>query len=117
MKLYLIFCRNLKKHLAQYQLYKTSKVCNTDTAQPSAISFGDFSARTVYGRNRPEQLRKTKSLIGNLLIDCYILISIVENDSFIQFLNDFDPKYEAPSRQHISETLIPNLREKKCCYS
>jgi hypothetical protein len=66
-----------------------------------------------YGPRHEEQLKITKSLADNVIIGCGLPVSLVESKSFAKFMSDVNPKYQLPSRYHVTSKLIPQTREKR----
>lgn len=52
-----------------------------------------------------DQLHLTKSLLENLIIGCNLPPSIVEDQHFLQFLEDMNPKFCVPSCTYIEAEL------------
>lgn len=75
------------------------------TSQPSINKFMKSSSTSKYGPKDPRQKAVTDKLVryiaGNL-----VPLSTVESDDFKQFVEALDPKYQLPSRKHISTKLL-----------
>ena len=59
------------------------------------------------------QLHIVNSLVQNLVIGCGWPISLAENEYFIAFMHDVHPKFSIPSRSHITQKLIPAMKDNK----
>jgi hypothetical protein len=55
----------------------------------------------------------SRSLVDNLIIDCCLPLSIVENESFRTFMHSLDPKFRPPSRSHMTMKMLPKLVTEK----
>jgi hypothetical protein len=82
------------------------------------MSFG-YSAHDQYSTNHPRQKAITSSIISDLIIDCSLPLSLVENPSFRRFMALVDPKYVNASRStvtsHVSaiaEQLEKEIKDK-----
>ena len=54
-----------------------------------------------------------KSIVENLIVKGGLPISFVDNDGFRKFLADIDPKCNAPCRQTVTHTHLPQLLSTK----
>lgn len=106
------FClRHLqRKHPTVYREYRDSRGLN-DGSQSSIANF--FGATTTYGPLSARHQLLSISLVKNLIIDCSLPLSIVENESFQKFVTALDPKFKPPSRTHIALKMLPKLVEDK----
>ena len=67
-----------------------------------------------YGSQNPRQKFLSESLIKNVIVNCALPVSLVDNPHFRQFLEDIDPKYTPPCRQTVTASFLPqHLTEKK----
>uniref|UniRef100_A0A8C7DJA5 HAT C-terminal dimerisation domain-containing protein n=1 Tax=Oncorhynchus kisutch TaxID=8019 RepID=A0A8C7DJA5_ONCKI len=83
--------RYLKKCLAfeQYQMNKTV----TSEPQQSPISQLMETRVGQYSMNHPQQKAINNAILSDLVIDCNLPLSVVENKSFRHFLSVVDSKY------------------------
>lgn len=74
---------------------------------------GDQQVEKVYGKSHPQQQLKELSFVENVIIAYGLPLSSVDNENFLKFCHDLDPKFRLPSRTHLSGNLIPQLAGKK----
>ena len=103
------------KHDGVYQKYSSSRKVPPAAVQPTLdthITYGSSSATDVaakYSANNPQQVKFVSSLVKNLVVQCGFPVSIVDTKAFRQFTADINDKLAIPSRQHITNKLIPDL--------
>ena len=88
-------------------------VVSSDPSQPSVSGFFRAPSAQGYGLNNPDQVKRTASLVENIIVGCGLPLSIVENPHFIAFCKDMDPMFHLPSRSHLSQQLLPNAVSRK----
>ena len=66
-----------------------------------------------YGSQNPRQKLLSESLINNLIVNCSLPVSLVDNPNLCKFLADMDPKFTPPCRQTVTTSIIPQLVQKK----
>jgi len=102
-----------RKHPTIYKDYNESKTL-TDERQSSLSNF--FFETSNAARYDPASARQkllSRSLVDNLIIDCCLPLSIVDNESFRKFLHSLDPKFRPPSRSHMTMKMLPKLVTEK----
>jgi hypothetical protein len=92
----------------------TSTTSSSDHCRQLSIdSMIGVKAQEKYGSRHPDQIKITTSLVQNLIVDCGLPISIVENEGFHKFMDIVHAKYKLPYRSQVTSALLPKLREKK----
>ena len=66
---------------------------------------GLINTTKKYETQHPRQISITQSLVSFIAEDL-ISLSVVESSGFRLFANSLDPKYQLPSRKHLSQFLI-----------
>ncbi|XP_064083142.1 E3 SUMO-protein ligase ZBED1-like [Macrobrachium nipponense] len=93
-----------KKELEQSETPTTSK-----TKQMSLLdSFSRIGAGGKYPDESPKKKAITNKLLKMIAIDLQPL-SIVEDEGFVAFVRQLDPRYEIPSRRSLMRTHFPDL--------
>ncbi|CAF1360442.1 unnamed protein product [Rotaria sordida] len=72
------------------------------------LAFDEWKNST---NNKRQQLL-TNSLIRNLIINMSLPLSIVDNESFMNFMLDIDPKYKMINRRDITRSFLPIMYKK-----
>jgi hypothetical protein len=107
--------RHLKrKHLDVYMKYEQHvkmQVGADGLKQSSMASYVTSQGDTHYGQSNPRQRSLTKSLILNVIVQCNLPVSLVDNPHFRAFLAELDPKFTPPCRQTVTYTILPQLLE------
>jgi hypothetical protein len=67
------------------------------------------SDTTKYDKKQPKQIAFTKSVIKNLIVDCGLPFSLVEQQGFIDFQYTIDPKLARINRNEITEDNLPYM--------
>lgn len=67
----------------------------------------------VYGASHPHQRAITKAIISDLIINCAMPLSIVENVSFRHFLSVLDSKYQPVSRGTASSCISEMVQHQR----
>jgi hypothetical protein len=62
-----------------------------------------------YHSTHPRQVQLSQAIAVNLIIELGLPLSLVERDSFINFMNLVDPKFTISSRRTLSRSTIPRL--------
>jgi hypothetical protein len=70
-------------------------------------SFAEPLAAKKYAATDAKQIRITSTLI-NFVADTLQPLSVVEAPSFTKMFHAVDPRYQLPSRKHLTTTLITN---------
>uniref|UniRef100_A0AAY3ZWF3 HAT C-terminal dimerisation domain-containing protein n=1 Tax=Denticeps clupeoides TaxID=299321 RepID=A0AAY3ZWF3_9TELE len=86
------FVRHLKLHKERFEEYQLNKRITNEPRQPSISQFLDNRVRH-YSMSHPQQKAITNAILSDLIIDCNLPLSIVENKSFRHFLTVLDSKY------------------------
>lgn len=63
-----------------------------------------------YDQKHPKQLALNSALV-NFIAEDLLLLSMVESTQFKQFVYKLDPKYQIPSRKHLSYVLLQKKYE------
>ena len=112
---YLVFfflvCRHLRvRHNEMFIEYqKVISGAGASPSQSTMLTFVSTRPQELYSTNNPRQRALTSSLVNNLINNCGLPISIVDNNSFRSFLSDFDSKYTPPCRQTVTYSILPQL--------
>ena len=64
----------------------------------------------VYVPKHPMHAKFARSLVKNLIVACGIPFAVVEKPEFV---HDINPRFAIPSRPYITNTILPQLVEKK----
>ena len=80
-----------------------------DLKQSTLVSFSR-TGQEKYGPRHNDQLKINAALV-DLIVDCGLPISIVENEAFHKFANVMHPKYKLPRRSQIIGDMLPKLRD------
>uniref|UniRef100_A0A673ZZR7 Uncharacterized LOC115161945 n=1 Tax=Salmo trutta TaxID=8032 RepID=A0A673ZZR7_SALTR len=95
----------------QYQMNKSA----TSESQQSPISQLMETRVGRYSTNHPQQKAINNAILSDLVIDCNLPLSIVENNSFRHFLSVVDSKYSPVCRRTLTskvENLATERRSK-----
>jgi hypothetical protein len=68
---------------------------------------------TSYGSASPQQKLLLSSLVNDVIVNCGMPISVVDNPHFRSFLKKMDPKFTPPCRQTVTNSLLPRLKLSK----
>ncbi|CAB1457883.1 unnamed protein product [Pleuronectes platessa] len=98
------FIRHYKTHKKRYEEYIHTKD-TLDLKQPSINQFIESRSVPLYNCNHPQQKAITHSILSDLIINCNMPLSIVEHQSFHQFLSIVDNKYSPVSRRTITSKI------------
>lgn len=106
-----------RRHEAKYNAYQEQKEQSSST-QSSLTAFVVPKSETgeyrTYNSQNPHQKFLIQSLVNNVIINCALPVSLVDNPHFKKFLHDMDPKFTPPCRQTITYSYLPQfLKEKK----
>ncbi|KAF3859879.1 hypothetical protein F7725_000134 [Dissostichus mawsoni] len=78
--------------------YQRNKSITNDAQQPSVSQFfGNQDGQ--YSMNHPQQKAITNAILSDLVVDCSLPLSIIENKSFRHFLTVVDRKYSPVCRR------------------
>jgi len=101
---------------------EASKSAKSSQGQQSRVAQGGTSQQTTllycaerskkYSRDS-EKWKSFTNAIAMMIYDDLQLFSFVQDRGFVTLLKRMDPRYEIPSRQYMSETLIPELYNPK----
>lgn len=85
----------------------------SDDSQRSIDGYVKSKGEKSYTVGSHDQVRKTTSVIENIIVGCGMPLSVVENIHFINFCKDMDPMFHLPSRSYLSRQLLPNAVSRK----
>ena len=102
-----------RKHKAVYEAYKKSASSSASNLDLFLKPQDREKEDDRYGIKHPAQMQRSKWFVQNIVVGCSLPMSLVENQSFRQFVHDLDPKFTLPSRHHVSAALIPSLWDTK----
>lgn len=77
--------------------------------QPTINTFGIPKSAT-YSSSHPRQKAITTSIIADLIVDCNLLVSLVEHPSFRNFMSVVEPKFVNISRTRVTSRLAEITR-------
>ncbi|KAF3851504.1 hypothetical protein F7725_013276, partial [Dissostichus mawsoni] len=90
-----------------YEEYQRNKSITNDAQQPSVSQFfGNQDGQ--YSMNHPQQKAITNAILSDLVVDCSLPLSIIENKSFRHFLTVVDRKYSPVCRRTLT-VKVENL--------
>jgi hypothetical protein len=97
----------------RYQEYLRWKVNSDDDASRKQCKLSSFVTvgDPVYSTRHPRQTAITNSIVSDLVVQCSLPLSLVENVHFRHFLRVMDPKYTPVARSTLSAKMIPHLVE------
>nr|XP_046223416.1 uncharacterized protein LOC124046739 [Oncorhynchus gorbuscha] len=86
------FVRHLKLHKERFEQYQMNK---SVTSEPQQSPISQFMETRVgqYSMNHTQQKAINNAILSDLVIDCNLPLSVVENKSFRHFLSVVDSKY------------------------
>ncbi|CAB4036879.1 zinc finger BED domain-containing 1-like [Paramuricea clavata] len=106
------------KHNSEYKTVDAEKKeqeksqVNKRKATPKQMTMQSALGRgTTYPISSKRWGDITESLVGMIAKDMQPL-SVVENEGFIKFVKELDPRYQLPSRSTITRSLLPKKYEK-----
>ena len=109
-------CRHLKRiHKETYERYLHEVHAPERGALQSSIDFfvSSDQGSTSYGSASPQQKLLLSSLVNDVIVNCGMPISVVDNPHFRSFLKKMDPKFTPPCRQTVTNSLLPRLKLSK----
>jgi hypothetical protein len=65
-----------------------------------------------YSSTDLRQIKLTESIIKDLIIECGLPVSLVDQDGFKNFMNTVDPMYSLLSRRQITRDKLPKLHDR-----
>ena len=98
----------------RYEEYQTTRTITNEPQQPTISQFLDIRVGH-YSASHPQQKAITNAILSDLIIDCNLPLSIVENKSFRHFLTVLDSKYSPVCRRTLTsktENLAAERRSK-----
>ncbi|CAF0941124.1 unnamed protein product [Rotaria sordida] len=105
------FVRHMKtKHENEYEEWLAKKNANLDTKQRN-IDDMIKQKTSKYSSTYPRQVKLTESIIKDLIIECGIPLSLVEQNGFKNFMEIVDPMYSLLSRRQITRDKLPKLHD------
>jgi hypothetical protein len=108
--LFILFRHLKRRHADVYKDYEQKRNGNSvDSSQTSMSSFVDTSEGKYYTSMHPRQKLLINSLVNNVIVNCGLPVSIVDNNYFRAFLADLDPKFAVPCHQTVSSSILPAL--------
>lgn len=91
----------------RYEEYQRNKSITNDAQQPAVSQFfGNQDGQ--YSVNHPQQKAITNAILSDLVVDCSLPLSIIENKSFRHFLTVVDRKYRPVCRRTLT-VKVENL--------
>jgi len=105
--------RHLKRiHKETYERYQHD--VHAPARGPLQSSLDSFvssnQGSTLYGSANPQQKLLMSSLVMDVIVNCGMPISVVDNTYFRSFLKKMDPKFTPPCRQTVTNSLLPRLK-------
>ncbi|CAF3794554.1 unnamed protein product [Rotaria sp. Silwood1] len=88
---------------------KTQKKISDVFSKNNNITKNRTSAESRYQSSHPRQVQLSQAIVVNLIIELGLPLSLVERESFINFMNLVDPKFTITSRRTLSRSTIPRL--------
>uniref|UniRef100_A0A4W6C0P2 HAT C-terminal dimerisation domain-containing protein n=1 Tax=Lates calcarifer TaxID=8187 RepID=A0A4W6C0P2_LATCA len=85
----------------RFEEYQMNKSIRNQPQQPSILQFLDNRVGH-YSMSHPQQTAITSAILSDLIIDCNLPLSIVENKSFWHFLTVLDSKYSPVCRRTLT---------------
>lgn len=92
------------KHPAEYREFTSTTVERQPTLEQM------LAKREKMSRDNPRALKITDALAEYIALDDQPL-SVVDNLGFRRLLCILEPRYEIPSRNHITDTVLPKLHD------
>ncbi|CAF1346971.1 unnamed protein product, partial [Didymodactylos carnosus] len=106
------FARHMKtKHGTQYEEWLAKKNANTDTKQRNLHDM-IRQKTSKYSSNDPRQVKLTESMLKDLIIECGLPLSLVDQNGFRNFMQTVDPMFSLLSRRQITRDKLPKLHDK-----
>ncbi|CAL9706637.1 unnamed protein product [Knipowitschia caucasica] len=106
------FVRHLKLHKQRFEEYQMNKSIIDEPQQPSISQFLDGRVG-YYSMSHPQQKAITNAILYDLIIDCNLPLSIVENKSFRHFLTVVDKKYSPVCRRTMTSKTESLAEERR----
>ena len=97
--------------ISDFLIHQQNKSIPNEPQQPSISQFLDNRVGH-YSMSHPKQKAITNAIMSDLIIDCNLPLSIVENKSFRHFLTVLDSKYSPVCRRTLT-SKTENLAEEK----
>ncbi len=94
------------KHKSEHGEFAASS--NVNTQQPTLQQ--TFARREKMTRDNPRAKQITEVLTQFIVLDDQPL-SVVDNVGFRRFVNVLEPKYEIPSRRHVTDIVLPQIHD------
>ncbi len=66
----------------------------------------------LYDRNHPKQLKFTKNIVNNLIINAGMSVSVLDTDGWIQFQNTLDDRLVPINGQDVFNFILPEIEVK-----
>ena len=106
------FARHMKtKHKNIYEEWLAKKNAKTDNKQQNLDDM--FKRKTKkYSSTDSRQVRLTESIIKDLIIECGVPLSLVEQNGFKNFMQIVDPMYSLLSRRQSAHDKLSKLYDK-----
>ncbi|CAM4961709.1 unnamed protein product [Rotaria socialis] len=106
------FVRHMKrKHNIVYEEWLVKKNVNTDMKQRTLDDM--IKEKTSkYLSTDFRQVKLTESIVKDLIIECGLPISLVDQDGFKSFMAAVDPMYSLLSRRQITRDKLPKLHDR-----
>jgi hypothetical protein len=106
------FARHMKtNHEKIYEEWLSKKNANLDTKQRN-IDDMIKKKTNKYSSTDPRQVKLTESIIKDLIIECGVPLSLVDQDGFKNFMEVVDPMFSLLSRRQITRDKLPKLHDK-----
>ncbi len=94
------------KHKSEHGEFAASS--NVSTQQPTLQQ--TFARREKMTRDNPRVKQITEVLTQFIVLDDQPL-SFDDNVGFLRFVNVLEPKYEIPSRRHVTDIVLPQIHD------
>ena len=106
------FVRHMKrKHNIVYEEWLVKKNVNTDMKQRTLDDM--IKEKTSkYLSTDFRQVKLTESIVKDVIIECGLPISLVDQDGFKNFMATVDPMYSLLSRRQITRDKLPKLHDR-----
>ncbi|CAF1532647.1 unnamed protein product, partial [Adineta steineri] len=84
---------------------------NTDSKQRSLDDMIKQKTKK-YASTDPRQVKLTESIVKDLMIECGLPVSLIDQNGFKNFMQTVDPMYSLLSRRQLTCDKLPKLYDK-----